>query len=236
MNNSQFSTLNSQFPKNRTTILLVEDNPNYMEINRTALTKKGYSILEADTLAKGRELVLSEAPDLIILDIMLPDGNGLALCEELRKGSQIPILFLSAKKEDADQLAGFEAGGDDYLSKPYNLNILIKRVESVLSRARYVPDVLVKGRLVIDLVSGTVTFGGKNLDIKGKAYDVLFFLAKRENKVFTAEQIYERVWGQEMARNNNAVKKAISILNNELKKTDYTISNEYGKGYSFENG
>ena len=214
-------------------ILLVEDNPHYMKINSEFLAMKGYTVFEAETLAKGRELLLKEKPDLIVLDIMLPDGDGLELCEELRKGGDVPILFLSAKKTDDDIVAGFAAGGDDYLTKPYGLGVLLMRVQNVLAKSRSVPDTLMKGRLVLDLLSNSVTFDGRDLEIKGKAFDVLFFLAKRENRMFTSEQIYEQVWGQTMAGDNNAVKKTISVLNNKLENTDYIISNEYGKGYSF---
>lgn len=127
------------------TILLVEDNQHYLKINQKILSSKGYKVLEAETLAKGRELFLQEKPELIILDIMLPDGNGLELCEELRAGNDVPILFVSAKKADDDIIAGFEAGGDDYLPKPYGLEILLKRVETILNRTNRGPDITNKG-------------------------------------------------------------------------------------------
>jgi len=218
------------------TILLVEDNPHHMKINSEALSMKGYKTLEADTLAKGRKLFLEHAPDLILLDIMLPDGNGLELCEELRRGSDVPILFLSAKKEDEDVLKGLDIGGDDYLTKPYSINILVKRVENALEKSRRVPDKLIKGRLVLDLLSNTVTYDDVDLEIKGRAFDVLFFLAKRENQIFTSAQIYEKVWNQPMLGDDGSIRTVIKTARNKLENTDYTISTEHGKGYTFERG
>ena len=219
-------------------ILIVEDNPHHMKISSRALATKGYKVLEADTLAKGRELFLREAPDLIILDIMLPDGNGLELCEELREGrSEVPILFLSAKRTNEDIEAGFDAGGDDYLPKPYNLNILIRRVGAQLRRSRQVPDDLIKGRLILNLLSNKATFDGINLEIKkGKEFDVLFFLAKREGRIFSAEQIYEAVWEQDMMGDDTPIRKIIPELRRKLENTDYTVTTLHGKGYIFEQG
>jgi len=219
------------------TILLVEDNHHYMKINSEILSAKGYRVLEADTLTKGRELFIQETPSLIILDIMLPDGNGIELCEELRKGSDVPILFLSAKKEDEDIIAGLGAGGDDYLPKPYSLNILLKRVEAMLNRASRIPDIIHRGALDIDIFASSVSLNGVELDIKkGKEFDVFFFLAKNEDKMFSVEQIYERIWKQPMSADDPAIRKIVTSLRKSLAHSGYTITSEYGKGYLFERG
>jgi len=219
------------------TILLIEDNPEIQNMNRRALTRSGYFVIEAATLAQGEALFESENPDLIILDIMLPDGNGLELCKQLRGKRNIPILFLSALGKETEILEGFKAGGDDYLSKPYDLNIMLAKVDVILRRTREVLDTLIKGRLALDLLSNSVTLDGADLDIgKGREFDVLFFLAKREGKTFSAEQIYESIWKQPMAGDDNAVKKILSALRKKLEPTGYMITNEYGKGYCFEIG
>ncbi|MCL2500987.1 MAG: response regulator transcription factor [Defluviitaleaceae bacterium] len=218
-------------------ILLVEDNPHIQEANKKALVMRGYRVLEAETLARGRELLLKEQPDLIILDVMLPDGSGLGLCEEIRKGSNIPILFLSGLREEKEIVDGFESGGDVYLTKPYGLNVLVKNVEALLNRSKDIPDALVKGRLNFNIISNTVTCDGKETGIKtGKEFDVLFYLAKREGKIISAEQIYEQVWGQPALGDDTAVRNVVSKIRRKLEISDYTIATEHGKGYVFERG
>ncbi|MCL2170081.1 MAG: response regulator transcription factor [Defluviitaleaceae bacterium] len=220
-----------------TKILLVEDNPHISKANNKALTMLGYHVLEAETLEQGKALLLKERPDLIILDVMLPDGSGLDLCEEIRKDSNVPILFLSGLKEDAEIVEGFESGGDVYLTKPYGLNVLVKNVESLLNRSRDVPDTLVKGRLVLNIISKSVTFADKDLDIKsGKEFDVLLYLAKHEGKLVSVSQIYQQVWGQDMLEGDTAVRNIISQIRRKLEISDYTITTEHGKGYMFERG
>jgi len=218
-------------------ILLIEDNLHIQKANKKALAMQGYHVLEAGTITKGRELLLNEQPDLIILDVMLPDGNGLDLCEEIRRDCNIPIIFLSGLKEDKEIVEGFESGGDVYLTKPYGLKVLVKNVESLLNRSRDVPDILVKGHIVLSIISKSVTFDRKDLGIKsGKEFDVLFYLAKREGKLVGAEQIYQQVWRQSMLGDDTAVRNIVSQLRRKLKITDYTITTEHGKGYIFERG
>ena len=218
------------------TILLVEDNPHHMKINKEVLSSEGYRIIEAETLEKGRELFLKERPNLIVLDVMLPDGNGLNLCEELRRGSQVPILFLSAKKADDDVVAGFKAGGDDYLTKPFNFGVLVNRVEAILRRHNQVPELLTKGSLTLDVYAKKVKSGGNDLDIKGKEFDVLLLLWQNENKHLTAESIYGKVWSQPMLGEDATLKSTISRLRKKLKGTVYTITSTRNEGYCFEKG
>jgi len=231
-------------------ILLIEDNPHHMKINREVLAAEGYRILEAETLTKGRELFIKERPNLIVLDIMLPDGSGLKLCQELRagwsdnshpaspsvQGSQVPILFLSAKKADEDILAGFEAGGDDYLTKPFTFGVLTNRIKAILRRTGQVPELLTKGLLSIDIYSNKVTFDGSDLEIKGKAFDIIFFLWQNENKFFTADFIYEKIWAQPMLGDDSTFKSTMSRLRKKLNSTGYTITSERSRGYCFERG
>ena len=218
-------------------ILLVEDNPHIQRANKKALVMRGYHVLEAETLAQGRELLLKEQPDLIVLDVMLPDGSGLGLCEEIRHGSNIPIIFLSGLKEEKEIVDGFESGGDVYLTKPYGLNVLVKNVEALLNRSRYIPDTLVKGRLILNIVSNSVTLDGNDLGIgAGKEFEVLLYLAKRENKIISAKQIYEQVWAQSALGDDTAVRNVVSKIRKKLELSDYTITTEHGKGYVFERG
>ena len=146
-------------------------------------------------------------------------------------------MFLSAKKEDEDIIAGLGAGGDDYLPKPYSLNILLKRVEAMLNRASRIPDIIHRGALDIDIFASSVSLNGVELDIKkGKEFDVFFFLAKNEDKMFSVEQIYERIWKQPMSADDPAIRKIVTSLRKSLAHSGYTITSEYGKGYLFERG
>ena len=219
-------------------ILLVEDNPHYTEINREMLIMSGYRVVDAQTISGAKALFEKEKPDLIVLDIMLPDGNGLELCEEIRRTDKnVPILFLSALGQPKEVVAGFKAGGDDYLPKPYDLDVLLMRVEAVLHRKKEVPDILEKGLLTIDLLSNEAVYNGRDLHIKtGREFDVLFFLAKNENEMFSSEQIYERIWKQPMLGSDASVRNIISALRKKLEDTSYTITTDYGKGHVFEKG
>jgi DNA-binding response OmpR family regulator len=205
-----------------------------MKINRTALTKHGYRVIEAETLSEGRDLFDKEKPNLIILDIMLPDGNGLQLCEELRGGSNVPILFLTALGQDNNIVEGLKAGGDDYLPKSYGLEVLITRVEALLRRANIVPDTLTKGNLTIKIPSNEVFINGEKQRLAQNEFSLLLLLAQNENRLFSAESLYEQVWGQPMVNDTSALKNTVYRLRKTLKDSDYAITFERGEGYCFE--
>ena len=215
------------------TILLVEDNPHYLKINRELLSSKGYKVLEADTLAKGRKMFLLETPALIILDIMLPDGDGIMLCEELREGSDVPILFLSAKKADSDVIAGFEAGGDDYLPKPYSLNVLLMRIEALLRRTLQVPEALIKGVLTLDPLAGQAFLCGVDLLLSQKEFSILLLFFQNEDKIISADHIFEKVWKAPLGEDKNTLQALISNLRKKIKKSGYGIITRRGQGYEF---
>jgi len=215
------------------TILLVEDNPHYNKINREVLSSNGYRVLEADTLAKGRKMFLKEVPALIILDVMLPDGDGIMLCEELREGSDVPILFLSAKKADSDVIAGFKAGGDDYLPKPYSLSILLTRIEALLRRTSRVPETLTKGELSLDPLAGQAFFNGVDLLLSQKEFSLLLLFFQSENKIVSAEYIYEKVWKAPLGEDKNTLQALISTLRKKIKQSGYGIITRRGRGYEF---
>jgi len=224
------------------TILLVEDNPRIMEINAELLSLRGYRVLEAGTIAQGRALFEAEHPDLIILDIMLPDGDGLRFCEELRGGSKIPILFLSALRQNEEMIAGLLAGGDDYMPKPYDINMLAAKVETLLRRVRYadesaeerVSGKLECGSLTINRTAGRAYLDGRDLGLHKKEYELLHFLAVNENQPMSKEDIYQKVWDMPLIKSDQALRGAVSRLRSKIVGCGYVIASVRGVGYRFE--
>lgn len=145
------------------TILLVEDNPHIMKINSSCLSMEDYSVLEAADAAQCRKLLSENDVDLVILDIMLPDGDGVSLCREIKAKYDIPILFLSALSENEDIITALRAGGDDYLAKPYDIQVLIARVEARLRAVRKDKRYITFGSLKLDTISMAAYFADNDL-------------------------------------------------------------------------
>ncbi len=218
------------------TILLVEDNEHIMKINRDTLHNAGYRVLEAETAAQAREIFMEESPALIVLDIMLPDGDGLALCRRIRGDSNIPIIFLSAKKAKAEIIEGLKSGGDDYLPKPYDVDVLLARIEALLRRAGSVPETLTLGPLTLDIVSGIAYLNRENLLLTQKEFAVLFLLVKNAERIVDKDDIFKAVWGQTTNDDRTALWTVISRLKKKLQpaQTGITISMRRPKGYILE--
>ncbi|GHU89794.1 DNA-binding response regulator [Clostridia bacterium] len=217
-------------------ILLVEDDGHIMTINRNKLEKSGYSVLEADTLRAATAILESHTPDLIVLDVMLPDGDGVKWCGEIRGGGgEPPVLFLSAKNETPDILDGFAAGGDDYLTKPYDLNILLARIKVLLEKASRVPQRIKKGSLELNIAAHRAYLNGSDMVLSAKEFGLLLLFMQNEGVTLGAEEIYERVWGQPMVGDNRTLKKCIYSLRDKLTGggCEYMVNSVYGKGYCF---
>jgi len=218
------------------TILLVEDNPHIMNINREALNSEGYRVMEAETIAEGRALFQKETPHLIVLDILLPDGDGLSLCEEIRGGSDVPILFVTAKGATEEKIEGLQAGGDDYLAKPYNVNELVARVKGLLRRAAAVPEMITKDTFSMKVNSSEIVVNGVTLRLPQNEFLLLLTFTQNEDKLLTEDYLYEKVWGQSMGDDSNAVRRTISRLRNSIAGTGYEIDKVRNKGYIFTKG
>mgnify|MGYP000009176777 FL=1 len=218
------------------TILLVEDNPHIMKINHTSLMMEGYDILEATTIAECRAALKAHDVDLIVLDIMLPDGNGVELCSELKHCYEIPILFLSALGENKDIIAALRAGGDDYLPKPYDINVLIARVEARLRSSNKQKRWFRFADLKLDTVSRIGYCRDQDLVLTQKEFSLLLQLARQGGRILPKEQLYEAVWGRPLATDSTALYTAISRLNAKLgeAQSETTISYLRGQGYMLE--
>ena len=219
------------------TILLVEDDGHIMRINSNVLSKAGYRVLQAATLSEAETALKIKKPDLIVLDVMLPDGNGVDWCRAVRGGGkEPPILFLSANNANADILDGLKSGGDDYLTKPYDLDILLARCEILLDKATRVPQTVKKGNLRLELPSQQAYLRGEDINLSSKEFALLLHFIQNEGMTLTTEAVYEKVWGQPMGADNRAVQRRISELRGKLIEggCDHTINVVYGKGYCFE--
>ena len=219
------------------TILCVEDELRVLRNNIKSLTEAGFRVLASKNLAEARGHLANESPDAIVLDIMLPDGNGLDLLQELRQaGSRVPVIMLTAWGEPQDVARGLKLGANDYLSKPFAYEVLLARVEAMFRNVEQVPETITKGTLTLKLTPGKAYINGGDLMLTPKDYAILQFFVQNENRMMSAGYIYETVWGQPMAGDSQALMKAVSRLRNKLTGCGYTVTVEYGNGYRFERG
>jgi len=219
---------------NKGYLLLVEDEPKVQAINKRVLERRGYRLKQAYTLSEARTIIADEMPLAIVLDIQLPDGNGLAFLHELRKTSNVPVLVLTAMGTPEDIIHGLETGGDDYLTKPHELPILLTRIEALIRRASIIPDRLEVGSIRIDTASGKAYVNGEDMALSQKEYSLLQHFVQHPDKIFGAEFLYEKIWGLKMYGDDNALKKAISKLRSKISESGYTINALRGEGYCFE--
>ena len=215
-------------------LLLVEDEPTVQANNKKILERRGYALKQAYTLAEARALIAEEAPRGIILDIQLPDGNGLDLLRELRQTSTVPVLVLTAMGTSQDIINGLESGGDDYLTKPYELTIFLMRVEALLRRAAIIPDTVEIGSLKLDPSSGKAYMNGDDMFLSQKEYALLQQFIQQPGKLLNAKYLYRKVWGQKMLEDDGSLKVAISKLRSKLTGSGYTITASRGEGYYLE--
>lgn len=180
-------------------LLIVDDEPAILETVETKLRREGFSTFTAESAEDGLRLFRKVRPDLVILDIMLPGRSGFDLCRTIRKDSSVPILFVSARADEADRVKGLELGADDYLVKPFNLGELAARVKAILRRStgETVQETIERGNLRIDPRSHEATLDGENLPLSPKEFALLSFFAKNPGQVFSRETLLDRVWGRD---------------------------------------
>jgi DNA-binding response OmpR family regulator len=190
------------------TVLVVEDESVVREVVVKYLRREGYRTLEAGDGDTACELVEREQPDLVVLDLMLPGKDGLGVCRWIRSRSEIPVIMLTARGEEADRIVGLELGADDYVTKPFSPRELAARVKTVLRRARQ-PDLrearLVFDGLEIDASTREVLKAGTPLRLTAKEFDLLWFLASNPRHVFSRHQLMDRVWGYDAAVDTGTV-------------------------------
>ena len=218
------------------TILLVEDNPHIMEINREALTTEDYTVIEAyDGAACLKELEKHDV-DLIVLDIMLPDSDGITLCRRIKQQYDIPVLFLTALGESGQIVDGLRAGGDDYLAKPYDLGVFLARVEARLRASKRDKRFTAYGRLRLDTVSMIAFCGSTDLLLTQKEFLLLLTMIKNIGALVSKDDLYRDIWGADPGDSHSAVYTAVSRLNKKLDDANagLRVTLHRGEGYALE--
>jgi DNA-binding response OmpR family regulator len=222
-----------------TTVLVVDDEPIVREVVVRYLEREGYQTLEAGDGDLARRLLEQHSPGLVVLDVMLPGTDGLELCRWIRARSDLPIIMLTARGEEADRIVGLELGADDYVTKPFSPRELAARVRTVLRRAT--PETvraerLAFGDLVIDARTRDVTKAGVELRLTVKEFDLLWFLARHPRQVFSRDQLMDRVWGYEAALDTGTVTVHVRRLREKIEDDPSHprfLQTVWGVGYRF---
>ena len=189
-------------------VLIVEDEKSIVDILRFNLSHEGYETMEAYDGVSGLRLALEQSPDLILLDLMLPEMDGLSVCRALREsGSSIPVLIITAREEEKDKIMGLELGADDYITKPFSVRELLARVKANIRRVSMISSIsntvieanskIELGRICIDCDSACVLKDGKDLDLTQREFELVKFLAQHVGKVFSRQELMENVWNYE---------------------------------------
>ena len=223
-----------------TKILLVDDDPNIAQLVNLYLTREGYDVCMAARGDDALKMFHSAAPNLVLLDIMLPGMDGWQVCREIRKVSNIPIIMLTAKDETFDKVLGLELGADDYVAKPFDTKELLARIKAVLRRYQVSGEPakeLVFPGLSVNIGSYTVTYRGKNVEMPPKEIELLNFLAAHPGTVFTREQLLEQVWGYDFFGDSRTVDVHVKRLREKLTDSEqfgWSLKTVWGVGYKFE--
>lgn len=219
-------------------ILVVDDEEDILEFLSYNLRAEGYNVIVADNGILAIELAKQEQPSLIILDVQMPDMDGITTCEKIREIPSLKetvVTFLTARSEDYSQIAGFEAGADDYITKPIRPKVLVSRVKALLKRRGITKDtdaIIELGDIVIDKEKHLTTYKGQEVIFAKKEFKLLKLLISKPGKVFTREEILEKVWGTDIIVGDRTIDVHIRKLREKL--ADHYIKTVKGVGYKFE--
>ncbi len=227
-------------------ILIVDDDNNIAELISLYLVKECYDTLIVNDGESALDKIPEFRPDLMLLDIMLPGIDGYEVCRRVRTTSELPIIMLSAKGETFDKVLGLQLGADDYIEKPFDSKEMVARVKAVLRRSSSKTaevketldsdiDAVAYPDLLINLTNYSVTYKGSTIDMPPKELELLYFLASSPNRVFTREQLLDRIWGYEYSGDTRTVDVHIKRIREKIGEGDsWRISTIWGKGYKFE--
>jgi DNA-binding response OmpR family regulator len=221
-------------------VLVVDDEEHIVELARLYLSREGYQV---ESVSDGAQAVARFAlikPDLVVLDIMLPNVDGLTICREIRKQSQVPIIMLTARDEVTDKVVGLELGADDYLTKPFHPQELVARAKALLRRTRQEPDqleVIRAGRLEIDVGRHEVRHGESLIHLRPKEFDLLALLARHPGRVYQRSELLDLVWGYDFPGYTRTVDVHVQQVREKLAAagvSDPSIDTVWGVGYRLE--
>ena len=224
----------------REKILVVDDDKNICDLLRMYLEKEGYTVVMAHTGLDAVNTFNSENPDLVLLDIMLPQLDGWQVCREIRKTSEVPIIMLTAKDEVFDKVLGLELGADDYVTKPFDTKEIVARIKAVLRRTSVVKNEDIKevhyDKLSINLTNYEMKVNGEVVDTPPKELELIYHLASNPDRVFTRDQLLDDVWGFDYYGDSRTVDVHIKRLRDKLKgvSPEWELKTIWSVGYRFE--
>jgi DNA-binding response OmpR family regulator len=224
-------------------ILIIEDDSDIADLEKDFLQTSGFDVVIENDGGSGMERALKDNFSLILLDLMLPGKDGMSICREIRAKIDIPILMVSARSEDIEKVRGLGLGADDYITKPFSLAELVARVKSHIARyqrltqnAEKKTDAIDLGWLKINPETHRIFLNEKEITITGKEYELLCFLVRNAGRVFSKEQLYSRIWGEDMYGDMKTVAVHLSHLRNKIEKNPSSplhIQTVWGAGYRF---
>lgn len=225
-------------------ILVADDEKEIRDLLEIYLLNEGYKVIKAKDGQEALDIMENEEIDLLVLDIMMPKLNGIEVCKKIRQTKNTPILMLSAKSEDMDKIQGLMTGADDYMTKPFNPLEFTVRVKALLRRSYYLnntvseeSDLINVGSLTIDKTRHKVVSGGEEIALTAREFDILYLMASNKGRVFSSEEIFEKVWKEKYFQSNNTVMVHISRLRDKLDKClngEKIIHTVWGVGYKIE--
>ncbi len=222
-------------------ILIVDDDEHISELISLYLIREGYDTKEVHDGKSALEAFKTYSPNLIMLDIMMPVMDGYEVCKEIRKTSTVPIIMLTAKGDTIDKVLGLELGADDYIVKPFEAKEMVARVKAVLRRfdtgkaEKENSKILKYENLEINMENYTVKYHGEFLNFPPKEFELLYFLAKRPNQVFTRDQLLDKIWGYEYIGDTRTVDVHIKRIREKFDQKDpWNVKTVWGVGYKFE--
>ncbi|WP_433662407.1 response regulator transcription factor [Nocardia sp. CA-128927] len=229
--------MNDRVRTNGATVLVVDDEPSILNLLCSVLRMGGYQVRSAETGAQALTVAASENPDLIVLDVMLPDLDGFAVARRLREaGNTVPVLFLTARDATEDRIAGLLAGGDDYVAKPFSLEEVTLRIQAILRRSSAEPvdeTTVSYADLELDVDAHRVSRAGRSIELSATEFSLLHYLLINAEKVVSKQQIVERVWADAEGREHRVVEGVISQLRRKIDDLDPPLIHTIrGVGYT----